>query len=182
MLENIEILKFGATWCGPCRQTDAQLALIQEEYPSLKDKVRKLDIEDEEGNALASAFKIRGVPTIIVLENGTEKIRWVGAGAGSSLRLWLNTIIEPENTDVTPVIEEESVPALITYRYPATITLKGELLAQMPEGEPDEKVKSFIDAHIRQIFDGAGYEEVDIQFGKYILKDEVEIVEESKDE
>lgn len=94
----------------------------------------------------------------------------------------MNTIIEPENTEVAPVTEEEAVPALITYRYPATITLKGELLAQMPAGESDEKVRSFIDAHIRQIFDAAGYEEVDIQFGEYTLKDEVEIIEESKDE
>jgi thioredoxin-like negative regulator of GroEL len=66
-----QILYFTSTGCQPCRT----LGPIME---SLKSHVtyRKLDIDVDEN--LVIKFKIRSVPTLVLVENGIEKNRLVG--------------------------------------------------------------------------------------------------------
>ena len=66
-----QILYFTASWCGPCRT----LGPIME---SLNGQInyRKLDVDNEQD--LAVKYKIRSVPTLVLIENGVEKNRLVG--------------------------------------------------------------------------------------------------------
>ena len=66
-----QILYFTASWCGPCRM----LGPIME---SVKGQVNfsKLDIDAEQD--LAIKYKVRSVPTLVLVENGVEKNRLVG--------------------------------------------------------------------------------------------------------
>ena len=66
-----QILYFTASWCGPCRI----LGPIME---SVKGQVNfsKLDVDVEQD--LAVKYKVRSVPTLVLVENGVEKSRLVG--------------------------------------------------------------------------------------------------------
>jgi|GEM_PF-5479187 len=70
------LLVFGATWCAPCRQ----LVPLLEEWVEGSDsgtRVGKLDIE--ESPLTAQEFKIRGAPTLVMLQDGVEISRVLGA-------------------------------------------------------------------------------------------------------
>ena len=60
------LLDFWAAWCGPCRMLAPILDQIAEENPNVK--VGKVNIDDQE--ALAEAFGIMSIPTLIVFKDG----------------------------------------------------------------------------------------------------------------
>ena len=60
------LVDFGATWCGPCQR---QLPIVEKfanEYVGVK--VCKVDIDD--APAVASKLGIRGVPTLMLFNEG----------------------------------------------------------------------------------------------------------------
>lgn len=65
------IAKFSATWCGPCKMLSKVLETIDLDVP-----VIEIDI-DEQGS-LAAEYGIRGVPTMILFDNGKEIKRQSG--------------------------------------------------------------------------------------------------------
>ncbi len=78
-----EILKFSAAWCNPCKQLSAVLKNVELGMP-----LREVDIDsDDEG--LAQKYQIRGVPTLVMIENGAEVKRKVGMVDKSTLEGWL---------------------------------------------------------------------------------------------
>jgi thioredoxin 1 len=79
-----QILYFTASWCQPCRQ----LGPIME---SLSGQInyRKLDIDDEEDFAVR--YKVRSVPTLVLIENGVEKSRLVGVHQSPEILRFYNS-------------------------------------------------------------------------------------------
>jgi thioredoxin 1 len=65
---NIEVLKFSATWCGPCR------VLAQ----TLKDVEGITNIDIEKDQETARKYGIRSVPTLVFLKDGKEVHRQSG--------------------------------------------------------------------------------------------------------
>ena len=64
----IEVIKFGASWCGPCRVIAKQLEGLD---------FTSIDIdEDQEG--LARKSNVRSVPTLIFMKDGIEVSRHSG--------------------------------------------------------------------------------------------------------
>lgn len=59
-----------ASWCGPCGSLKPVVNEVLDENPGVD--VQILDIMDE-GAELASKFRIRGVPTFLVVEGGEVK-------------------------------------------------------------------------------------------------------------
>ncbi|MBU2511022.1 thioredoxin [bacterium] len=70
------LVDFFANWCGPCKMIAPYLDELADEY---KDKVvvAKLDV-DQNGQS-AMKYGVRGIPTLILFENGQQKEVIVGA-------------------------------------------------------------------------------------------------------
>ena len=69
------LVDFWAAWCGPCRMLAPAVAELAEEYAG-KVKVGKVNVDEEP--ALAGAFRVRSIPTVVVFRNGEEAERSVG--------------------------------------------------------------------------------------------------------
>jgi len=70
----LQVIKFYATWCGPCKQLNVILEKIKEEYRDLEIKNYDVDKNQEE----AQKYNVMSLPTLIFLVDGEEKKRLVG--------------------------------------------------------------------------------------------------------
>lgn len=68
------LLDFWATWCGPCRMLSPTVDEIAEENPEIF--VGKINVDEE--NAIASAFGITSIPTLVIIKNGKITAQSVG--------------------------------------------------------------------------------------------------------
>lgn len=75
------LIDFWATWCGPCMM----MAPILEDYAAAHPEytVGKVDV-DEQG-ALAGAFQIQSIPTLVVIKNGKATAMAVGVQTSEQL-------------------------------------------------------------------------------------------------
>ena len=74
--EDVSVIQFSAEWCGPCKALKPVMDKLSDEF---KDKANfyYADIEDG-GINTGSAAGIRGVPTVIIYNKGSEVDRKVG--------------------------------------------------------------------------------------------------------
>ena len=76
--KEVAVIDFTATWCPPCRMIAPEfdkLSLTEE----LGSKVAFLKVDVDECGDLASRFEVDAMPSFIVLRNGTEVDRLLGA-------------------------------------------------------------------------------------------------------
>lgn len=69
------LLDFYADWCGPCRMVSPLVDEIAKENPQYV--VGKVNVDEEP--ALAQAFGVASIPTLVVLKDGKIAGRSVGA-------------------------------------------------------------------------------------------------------
>lgn len=70
------LIDFWAAWCGPCKMMGPVVEQIAEDTRDTA-KICKLNI-DEELN-LATKYNVMSIPTFILLKNGKEVERMIGA-------------------------------------------------------------------------------------------------------
>jgi len=70
---NTVLLDFYADWCGPCQQMHP----VVDQLAAAGHPVRKVNVDQEK--ELAARFQVRGIPCFVLLVNGQEVDRVVGA-------------------------------------------------------------------------------------------------------
>ena len=69
------LLDFWAAWCGPCKMVSPLVDEIALENADIK--VGKINVDEQP--ELAAKFGVMSIPTLVVMENGKEVNRSIGA-------------------------------------------------------------------------------------------------------
>lgn len=69
------LVDFFATWCGPCQMLAPILKEVKDE---LGEKVTIIKIDVDKNQSLAAQYQVRGVPTILLFQNGKQVWRQSG--------------------------------------------------------------------------------------------------------
>lgn len=83
----LKLLDFYADWCGPCKIMSPVLEEMEKIFQGKID-FQKVDVEANE--QLASQYDIRSIPTFILVKEGKELDRRMGAMPKEMLKDWLD--------------------------------------------------------------------------------------------
>lgn len=83
------LVDFYATWCGPCK---AQAPILDELAEEIGDQVRIIKIDVDKNPGAAQAFRVQGVPTLMIFREGQVKWRSSGVHSASNLKEKLKQI------------------------------------------------------------------------------------------
>ena len=84
----VEVIKFGASWCGPCKTLTPRLENLSKDY----DKIKFVKIDVEENQDLAIELGIRSVPTVIIYDGENAVDRTAGNQPLETYTKVLNTL------------------------------------------------------------------------------------------
>lgn len=88
--EQLVLLEFWATWCGPCKM----IAPVLEEIAALyKDRLTVAKIDIDQNEQTTTKYAIRSVPTLILFKNGEMVETKLGAMAQTQLTGWIDTYL-----------------------------------------------------------------------------------------
>ena len=85
--QEVVIVDFWATWCGPCRMLGPVLEQLNAQTGV---KVGKVNVDDEE--AIAQIFNISSIPTLIAFKEGKLVGRATGFMPIEKLKAWVNSL------------------------------------------------------------------------------------------
>lgn len=72
----VELLDFYADWCGPCKIMEPIMDELEKEMGD-KVKITKIDVDQKQEDA--SKYGVMSIPTYIILKDGKEVDRFIGA-------------------------------------------------------------------------------------------------------
>jgi len=84
------LIDFYAQWCGPCKMMAPVIDEVAREYAG-KIKVVKVDVD--EAQQTTAAFGINAMPTFVIVKDGQETYRRVGAAPKSAFVSELRNVI-----------------------------------------------------------------------------------------
>ena len=84
------LVDFWAEWCGPCKTLGPALEEISEE---MKDKIKVVKINIDDNPTTPQNFNVRGIPTLLIFNNGKVIAEKVGALPKSMLSEWIKETI-----------------------------------------------------------------------------------------
>jgi len=85
--DQLVVVDFWATWCGPCRSMAPHLETLANEYEG---KVRIVKVDVDRNQKTAIKFGIQNLPTLLVFKNGEVVDKLVGnPGSKGKLEEWV---------------------------------------------------------------------------------------------
>lgn len=63
------LVDFYATWCGPCQMLAPVLKQVKD---NLGDRIKIIKIDVDKNQNLASKYQVRGVPTMLLFQEGKQ--------------------------------------------------------------------------------------------------------------
>lgn len=86
------LIDFFATWCGPCQTLAPILKQVKD---NLGDRISIIKIDVDKNQQIAAQYQVRGVPTMILFQNGKQLWRQSGVLSSSDL---IKVIVEKSNS------------------------------------------------------------------------------------
>ena len=74
--EQLTLVDFFATWCGPCKMMHPVLEQLKDE---LGESIRIIKIDVDKNNGLAMNYRVQSVPTLMLFRKG--EMLWRQSGA-----------------------------------------------------------------------------------------------------
>ena len=84
---NLVLVDFWAEWCGPCKQ----ISPILEEIANEKDNLNILKLNIDENPVTPQKYNVRGIPTLMLFNDGKLIDTKIGSLPKSSLEDWINS-------------------------------------------------------------------------------------------
>jgi thioredoxin 1 len=85
------LVDFSAEWCGPCKMMPP---ILKEVKDKLGESVTILKIDIDRNPAVASAYGIQSVPTLMVFRDGEVRFRQSGVMQANQLKNILEGILQ----------------------------------------------------------------------------------------
>ena len=86
------VLKFGAIWCGPCRQIKPILEELKKENEDVE--FIDIDADDDDSRGLLSKYQVRGIPKVIFIQDGEIKSSFVGFKSKDEIQEQINSLVK----------------------------------------------------------------------------------------
>ncbi|MBU3680896.1 MAG: thioredoxin [Flavobacterium sp.] len=83
------LVDFYATWCGPCTQLAPILKQVKDQ---LGDRISIIKIDVDKNQELAAFYQVRGVPTMLLFQNGKQLWRQSGVVSKAVLIQQIQTL------------------------------------------------------------------------------------------
>lgn len=81
--DHLVLAKFGAPWCGPCREVDVELDKLEANNGSELTVVR-INVDEEPG--LAEDYSVSAIPALFLFKDGKQVKDWLGYAEASEFQ------------------------------------------------------------------------------------------------
>ena len=86
--QDVAVVDFNATWCGPCKMMAPVLEELSGEYEG---KVSFYAIDVDENPDLAEKFSVMSIPNLVLLKKGALADTSVGFKPKDALKGWIDS-------------------------------------------------------------------------------------------
>lgn len=85
------LIDFYATWCGPCQMLSPVLKQVKD---NLGERISIIKIDVDKNQDIAASYQIKGVPTMMLFQNGRQLWRQSGVLSKDEI---IKIVIEKSN-------------------------------------------------------------------------------------